>query len=104
MKGKTGRKQRKEIKGRVKKVRGIAKAKAAASGGKKKWAHNKRYNHMLQPSAAMFAFVKLRRVWLQSLSSCNLSAVLLIMQKFITQPISSPNYIHLNIYLNYSKY
>jgi hypothetical protein len=23
---------------------------------------------MLQPSAAMFAFVKLRRVWLQSLS------------------------------------
>lgn len=33
---KSGRKQRKEIKGRVKKVRGIAKAKAAASGGKKK--------------------------------------------------------------------
>jgi len=31
------RKQRKEIKGRVKKVRGIAKAKAAAAGGKKKW-------------------------------------------------------------------
>lgn len=30
------RKQRKEIKGRVKKVRGIAKAKAAAAGGKKK--------------------------------------------------------------------
>lgn len=30
------RKQRKEIKGRVKKVRGTAKAKAAASGGKKK--------------------------------------------------------------------
>jgi hypothetical protein len=33
---KSGRKQRKEIKGRVKKVRGTAKAKAAASGGKKK--------------------------------------------------------------------
>ena len=30
------RKQRKEIKGRVKKVRGIAKAKAAAAGGGKK--------------------------------------------------------------------
>ena len=30
------RKQRKEIKGRVKKVRGTAKAKAAAAGGKKK--------------------------------------------------------------------
>jgi len=30
------RKQRKEIKGRVRKVRGIAKTKAAAAGGKKK--------------------------------------------------------------------
>lgn len=30
------RKQKKEIKGRVKKVRGVAKAKAAAAGGKKK--------------------------------------------------------------------
>ena len=36
MRGKTGRKQRKEIKGRVKKVRGVAKAKAATSGGAKK--------------------------------------------------------------------
>jgi hypothetical protein len=30
------RKQKKEIKGRVKKVRGVAKAKAAAAGGGKK--------------------------------------------------------------------
>jgi len=30
------RKQKKEIKGRVRKVKGTAKAKAAASGGKKK--------------------------------------------------------------------
>jgi hypothetical protein len=30
------RKQRKEIKGRVRKVRGIQKAKVAAAGGKKK--------------------------------------------------------------------
>ena len=36
MKPKVGRKQRKEIKGRVRKVRGVAKAKAALSGGKKK--------------------------------------------------------------------
>ncbi len=36
VRAKGGRKQRKEIKGRVKKVRGIAKAKAASSGGKKK--------------------------------------------------------------------
>ena len=36
MRGKLGRKQRKEIKGRVKKVRGVAKAKARASSGKKK--------------------------------------------------------------------
>ena len=36
MRAKSSRKQRKEIKGRVKKVRGIAKAKAATSGGKKK--------------------------------------------------------------------
>jgi hypothetical protein len=36
VRGKLGRKQRKEIKGRVKKVRGIAKTKAAQSSGKKK--------------------------------------------------------------------
>jgi hypothetical protein len=36
VRSKVGRKQRKEIKGRVKKVRGVAKAKAAQSGGKKK--------------------------------------------------------------------
>jgi len=36
VKPKQGRKQRKELKGRVNKVRGIAKAKAAQSGGKKK--------------------------------------------------------------------
>jgi hypothetical protein len=36
VRSKTTRKQKKEIKGRVKKVRGVAKAKAAASGGKKK--------------------------------------------------------------------
>ncbi len=36
IKGKATRKMRKEIKGRVKKVRGIAKAKARTSGGKKK--------------------------------------------------------------------
>ncbi|CDW89669.1 40s ribosomal protein s24 [Stylonychia lemnae] len=36
IRAKSSRKQRKEIKGRVLKVRGIAKAKAASSGGKKK--------------------------------------------------------------------
>lgn len=36
---KTGRKQKKEMKGREKRVRGTAKAKARSQGGKKKWAN-----------------------------------------------------------------